>query len=124
MIPLYQRKGSLKILKDYMHLAECITLLRENFAGKTFFLFSSVFLTSWFFNCVQILNKRKFLNKMMNTCSCGRFPPEVRTAIPVDGRFEHIILSCNALSDHAIIWIAQETHKALQVSLGSFLFYI
>lgn len=60
----------------------------------------------------------------MNTCSCGRFPPEVRTAIPVDGRFEHIILSCNALSDHAIIWIAQETHKALQVSLGSFLFYI
>ncbi|KHG10783.1 Sn1-specific diacylglycerol lipase alpha [Gossypium arboreum] len=28
-------------------------------------------------------------------CRCGRFPPEVRTAIPVDGRFEHIIMREN-----------------------------
>ncbi|XP_051117490.1 uncharacterized protein LOC127242131 [Andrographis paniculata] len=47
-------------------------------------------------------------------CRCGRFPPEVRTAIPVDGRFEHIVLSCNATSDHAIIWIEREAEKALQ----------
>lgn len=47
---------------------------------------------------------------------CGRFPPEVRTAIPVDGRFEHIVLSCNATSDHAIIWIEREAEKALGVS--------
>ncbi|EYU45800.1 hypothetical protein ABFS82_11G100100 [Erythranthe guttata] len=47
-------------------------------------------------------------------CRCGRFPPEVRTAIPVDGRFEHIVLSCNATSDHAIIWIEREAQKALQ----------
>lgn len=47
---------------------------------------------------------------------CGRYPPEVRTAIPVDGRFEHIVLSCNATSDHAIIWIEREAEKALQVS--------
>ncbi|EPS73254.1 calmodulin-binding heat-shock protein, partial [Genlisea aurea] len=47
-------------------------------------------------------------------CRCGRFPPEVRTAIPVDGRFEHIVLSCNAISDHAIIWIQRQTEKALQ----------
>jgi len=46
---------------------------------------------------------------------CGRFPPEVRTAIPVDGRFEHIVLSCNATSDHGIIWIEREAEKALQV---------
>ncbi|KAG6399820.1 hypothetical protein SASPL_141305 [Salvia splendens] len=46
-------------------------------------------------------------------CRCGRFPPEVRTAIPVDGRFEHIVLSCNATSDHAIIWIEREAEKAL-----------
>ncbi|XP_052190061.1 uncharacterized protein LOC127799877 isoform X2 [Diospyros lotus] len=49
-------------------------------------------------------------------CRCGRYPPEVRTAIPVDGRFEHIVLSCNATSDHAIIWIEREAAKALDVS--------
>ncbi|KAL7104243.1 hypothetical protein ACP275_08G231900 [Erythranthe tilingii] len=47
-------------------------------------------------------------------CRCGRYPPEVRAAIPVDGRFEHIVLSCNATSDHAIIWIEREAEKALQ----------
>nr|GMD22115.1 calmodulin-binding heat-shock protein [Ipomoea batatas] len=45
-------------------------------------------------------------------CRCGRFPPEVRTAIPVDGRFEHIVLLCNATSDHAIIWIERESESA------------
>lgn len=50
---------------------------------------------------------------------CGRYPPEVRTAIPVDGRFEHIVLSCNATSDHAIIWIEREAEKALGVSKAS-----
>lgn len=48
-------------------------------------------------------------------CRCGRFPPEVRTAIPVDGRFEHIVLSCNATSDHGIIWIEREAEKALEL---------
>ncbi|XP_031492894.1 uncharacterized protein LOC116259295 [Nymphaea colorata] len=48
-------------------------------------------------------------------CRCGRFPPEVRTAIPVDGRFEHIVLSCNATSDHGIIWIEKEAQKALDM---------
>lgn len=47
-------------------------------------------------------------------CRCGRYPPEVRTAIPVEGRFEHIVLSCNATSDHGIIWIEREADKALQ----------
>lgn len=47
-------------------------------------------------------------------CRCGRYPPEVRTAIPVDGRFEHIVLSCNATSDHGILWIEREAEKALE----------
>lgn len=46
-------------------------------------------------------------------CKCGRFPPEVRTAIPVEGRFEHIVLSCNSTSDHGIVWIEREARKAL-----------
>ncbi|OVA00271.1 Lipase [Macleaya cordata] len=47
-------------------------------------------------------------------CRCGRYPPEVRTAIPVEGRFEHIVLSSNATSDHGIIWIEREARKALE----------
>ncbi|KAF4353598.1 hypothetical protein F8388_017773 [Cannabis sativa] len=47
----------------------------------------------------------------------GRFPPEVRTAVPVDGRFEHIVLSCNATSDHAIVWIEREARRALELML-------
>ena len=47
-------------------------------------------------------------------CRCGRYPPEVRTAILVDGRFKHIVLSCNATFDHGIIWIEREAEKALQ----------
>ncbi|XP_010907944.1 uncharacterized protein [Elaeis guineensis] len=48
---------------------------------------------------------------------CGRFPPVVRTAVPVDGRFEHIVLSCNATTDHAIIWIERESQRALDLML-------
>lgn len=47
----------------------------------------------------------------------GRFPPVVRTAVPVDGRFEHIVLSCNATSDHAIVWIERESQRALDLML-------
>jgi len=44
---------------------------------------------------------------------CGRYPPVVRTAIPVDGRFDGVVLSCNATSDHSIIWIEKEAQEAL-----------
>ncbi|KAF2922807.1 uncharacterized protein [Oryza sativa Japonica Group] len=48
---------------------------------------------------------------------CGRYPPVVRTAVPVDGRFEHIVLSCNMISDHAIIWIEREAQRGLDLML-------
>ncbi|VAI55370.1 unnamed protein product [Triticum turgidum subsp. durum] len=48
---------------------------------------------------------------------CGRYPPAVRTAVPVDGRFENIVLSCNAISDHAIIWIEREAQRAVDLML-------
>ncbi|CAM0953124.1 unnamed protein product [Alopecurus aequalis] len=48
---------------------------------------------------------------------CGRYPPVVKTAVPVDGRFEHVVLSCNATMDHAIIWIEREGQKALDLML-------
>ncbi|KAI8540378.1 hypothetical protein RHMOL_Rhmol09G0258900 [Rhododendron molle] len=48
---------------------------------------------------------------------CGRFPPVVRTAVPLDGRFEHIVPSCNATSDHAIVWPEREAQRALNLML-------
>ncbi|TVU45407.1 hypothetical protein EJB05_04894, partial [Eragrostis curvula] len=48
-------------------------------------------------------------------CRCGRFPPQVRTAVPTEGRFEHVVLSCNAAADHGIIWIEREAQKALDL---------
>ncbi|KAJ3678676.1 hypothetical protein LUZ60_002479 [Juncus effusus] len=48
---------------------------------------------------------------------CGRIPPVVKTAVPVDGRFERIVLSCNATSDHAIIWIEREAQRALDLMI-------
>uniref|UniRef100_J3LS50 Uncharacterized protein n=1 Tax=Oryza brachyantha TaxID=4533 RepID=J3LS50_ORYBR len=48
-------------------------------------------------------------------CRCGRLPPQVRTAVPAEGRFEHVVLSCNATSDHGIIWIEKEAQRALDL---------
>ncbi|GMP61458.1 hypothetical protein CsSME_00023915 [Camellia sinensis var. sinensis] len=47
----------------------------------------------------------------------GKAPPIVRTAVPVDGRFEHIVLSCNLISDHSIIWIERESQNALDLMM-------
>ncbi|OAY70809.1 hypothetical protein ACMD2_26192 [Ananas comosus] len=55
---------------------------------------------------------RRMILDVLVTCRCGRLPPEVRTAIPVEGRFEHLVLSCNTTSDHAILWIEREAQKA------------
>lgn len=38
--------------------------------------------------------------------------------MPVDGRFEHMVLSCNMTSDHAILWILEESDRAFDVSLS------
>ncbi|MCD9645533.1 hypothetical protein HAX54_034529 [Datura stramonium] len=49
--------------------------------------------------------------------SFANIKPIVRTAIPVDGRFEHIVLSCNMTSDHAIIRILTESQRAIDLML-------
>ncbi|XP_047332472.1 uncharacterized protein LOC124936061 [Impatiens glandulifera] len=59
--------------------------------------------------CYHIVERKPF--------KCGRFPPVVRTAVPVDGRFEHVVLSCNATSDHAIIWIEKEAQRAFDLMM-------
>ncbi|CDP08820.1 unnamed protein product [Coffea canephora] len=49
--------------------------------------------------------------------SLGKISPTVRTAVPVDGRFERIVFSRNMTSDHGIIWILQESRRALDALL-------
>ncbi|GJM99603.1 hypothetical protein PR202_ga16723 [Eleusine coracana subsp. coracana] len=72
---------------------------------------------------LPILLQKKISSKvLLNLCfrdmmKCGRYPPVVKTAVPVDGRFEHIVLSCNATKDHAIVWIQREAQKALDLML-------
>ncbi|PKA52177.1 hypothetical protein AXF42_Ash014114 [Apostasia shenzhenica] len=51
------------------------------------------------------------------SCSCGRMDPQVRTAVPVEGRFERIVLSCNAASDHSLIWVERQAQKALEMMM-------
>ncbi|KAJ0758861.1 putative triacylglycerol lipase [Helianthus annuus] len=46
----------------------------------------------------------------------GRISPVVKTAVPVDGRFEHMVLSCHVLSDHSIALMEREFTNALDVS--------
>jgi hypothetical protein len=41
----------------------------------------------------------------------------VADTIPVDGRFERFVFSCNTTSDHAFIWIEREAQQAFDVSL-------
>ncbi|KAH7295295.1 hypothetical protein KP509_27G041700 [Ceratopteris richardii] len=48
-------------------------------------------------------------------CWIDRMPPFVRRAVPVKGRFEHVILSFNATKDHSLIWIEKESEKALEI---------
>ncbi|XP_058207347.1 uncharacterized protein LOC131320616 isoform X3 [Rhododendron vialii] len=43
--------------------------------------------------------------------------PMVRTSVLVDGRFEHLVLSCNLTSDHAIIRIERESQRALDLMM-------
>ncbi|KAK4379251.1 hypothetical protein RND71_001113 [Anisodus tanguticus] len=49
--------------------------------------------------------------------SFANIRPIVRTAIPVDGRFEHIVLSCNMTSDHAINRILTESQRTIDLML-------
>lgn len=105
-----------------MHLVGYIILWKENFAGKI-----NIGVMNQFIDivCSYTIRMPLFLTMGLHFLSktevaggrrCGRYPPEVRTAIPVDGRFEHIVLSCNTTSDHAIIWIEREAEKAVEVS--------
>lgn len=55
------------------------------------------------------------IDRKSSCCCRRRSPPEVRAAIPVEGRFEHVVLSCTATSDHSIVWIEREAQRALDI---------
>jgi hypothetical protein len=50
-------------------------------------------------------------------CRCERFPPVVKIVVPVEGIFEHIIISCKTTSDHEITWIERESQKTLDLMI-------
>ncbi|CAI7834565.1 unnamed protein product, partial [Closterium sp. NIES-54] len=47
-------------------------------------------------------------------CSCEDLPPVALTAIPVEGRFEHVVLSRTATRDHTLPLIAAKLNLFLQ----------
>ncbi|KAJ0887704.1 hypothetical protein HanRHA438_Chr09g0393901 [Helianthus annuus] len=40
----------------------------------------------------------------------------IRRVVPLDGRFEHVVLFCTSTPDHAIIWIDREVKRALDIN--------
>lgn len=42
----------------------------------------------------------------------GSISPAVKTAVPVDGRFEHMVISCHMVSDHSIALMEREFENA------------
>ncbi|KAL5994367.1 hypothetical protein ACLOJK_024417 [Asimina triloba] len=116
-----QMKLCSEIQGGSMHRVDFITLLRESHSGDTHTR------GKWKRSAIKgLIGREDFLGMELNRekidvnnieMILGRFPPLVRTAVPVDGRFEHIVLSCNATSDHAIIWIEREAQRALDLMM-------
>ena len=48
-------------------------------------------------------------------CSCQDNEPAVLTAVPVDGRFESIVLSRTAIDDHSLMTITKKCDLAKEV---------
>ncbi|KAJ6400564.1 hypothetical protein OIU84_016086 [Salix udensis] len=98
---------SLNLAVRYADVINSI-VLQDDFLPRTTTALEDVFKSIFCLPCLLCLIK---------PFRIGRFPPVVRTAVPVDGRFEHLVLSCNATSDHAIIWLERESQRALDLML-------
>nr|CAD1826542.1 unnamed protein product [Ananas comosus var. bracteatus] len=103
-------KRSLVIQEGSTLLVESIILLRGSFVDNAGYMIIWLKKTQNIY--VQFKDIYRSASKKERKIRCGRLPPEVRTAIPVEGRFEHLVLSCNTTSDHAILWIEREAQKA------------
>ncbi|KAL0423194.1 UNVERIFIED_CONTAM: hypothetical protein Sradi_0854200 [Sesamum radiatum] len=103
---------SLNLAVKYADIIHSV-VLQDDFLPRTPTPLEDIFKSIFCLQLISFTCHKKF-NSLLVMNRCGRYPPEVRTAIPVDGRFEHIVLSCNATSDHAIVWIEREAEKALE----------
>ncbi|CAL5401006.1 unnamed protein product [Camellia sinensis] len=83
-------------------------VLQDDFLPRTTMALEVVYKSFFCLPCILCL---------MCPFRIGKAPPIVRTAVPVDGRFEHIVLSCNLISDHSIIWIERESQNALDLMM-------
>ncbi|KAG5558099.1 hypothetical protein RHGRI_008120 [Rhododendron griersonianum] len=118
---------SRKVLKGYFWLLneEAFSLVMEAFSGlkqkKVGFggsLISTplVLVRSGLWSSVSGLLADK-ISEIDQPAGLGKIRPMVRTSVPVDGRFEHLVLSCNLTSDHAIIWMERESQRALDLMM-------
>lgn len=111
---IFQLWSTLNISKEMkMH---CTFNVQHSFISVSVCWYDATFTEELLCWICKIDKQRLILEFVVTDFRLGRFPPVVRTAVPVDGRFEHIVLSCNATSDHAIIWIEREAQRALDVS--------
>ncbi|KAH9323702.1 hypothetical protein KI387_018341, partial [Taxus chinensis] len=99
--------GDLNLLWDSLPCVLCCSCLMDTFISEDTLLRdpTRLYVPGRLYHIVE----RKL-------CRYGRFPPNVKTAVPVDGRFENVVISCNATSDHSIVWIEREAQKALEVN--------
>ncbi|GAB4844483.1 hypothetical protein Ancab_037861 [Ancistrocladus abbreviatus] len=119
------RCASLNLAVRYADVINSI-VLQDDFLPRTTAALEDVFKSLLWIHVCWRRRCSKIQDGYMHQVACitllsgspaGRLPPVVRTAVPVDGRFEHIVLSCNATQDHAIIWIERESQKALDLML-------
>ncbi|KAF4392859.1 hypothetical protein G4B88_011854 [Cannabis sativa] len=124
-IHVHWRKRGLKTQEGYMPLVVSIILLNGNPSGNNMLpadtgLYGDIQCDIYNLILEVEQNLSGGVELELHDFWMGRFPPVVRTAVPVDGRFEHLVLSCNATTDHAIIWIERESQRALDLMLEEY----
>ncbi|KAJ9707252.1 hypothetical protein PVL29_002304 [Vitis rotundifolia] len=142
MVVVHNRDKLAKIDRKRIRYTNLITsvVLQDDFPPRTATLLEDIFKSLFYFPCLLCLRcmrdtcipEEKMLRDPRRRYTpgrlyhiverkpfrMGRFPQVVRTTVPVDGRFEHIVLSCNATSNHAIIWIRRDAQRAPDLMLG------
>ncbi|XP_019190285.1 PREDICTED: uncharacterized protein LOC109184700 isoform X2 [Ipomoea nil] len=129
---------SLNLAVRYADIINSV-VLQDDFLPRTTVALGNAFNSLFCFPCLLCINclkdtctmEEKMLKDPRRLYAPGRlyhiivrkpfrFPkilPIVRTAIPVDGRFEHIVLSRDMTRDHSIIQILTESQRTLDSML-------
>ncbi|KAL3622090.1 hypothetical protein CASFOL_033501 [Castilleja foliolosa] len=124
-----QLSAVLLVLRGYADVINSI-VLQDDFLPRTTVALEDVYKSLFCFPCLLCIMclkdtctlEEKMLQDPRRLYAPGRLYHIIvrkpfRTAVHVDGRSEHIVLSCNTTSDHAIILIQQESERAFHFML-------